>query len=71
LPSPWAGDWPVWWDSATGRRQPEFSGLIQRVTRAAFSPDSTMLALNDVDRFSGLVHLYEFNKEIELEPKHA
>ena len=66
LPSPWPGDWPVWWDLATGRCQPEFSGLIQRVTCAAFSPDSTMLALNDVDRSSGLIHLYEAAKGREL-----
>lgn len=43
-------DYPLlYWDVASGRRLPEFSGIEKRINCAAFSPDSAMLALGGAD----------------------
>jgi WD40 repeat protein len=56
---PWLNNSPIGWDVATGRRLPEPSGLSRRVTCAAFSPDSAMLALGVSDASGELIHLRE------------
>lgn len=45
---------PSCWDVANGRRLPAFSGNTPTLNCAAFSPDSSLLALCD---FGGVIHL--------------
>jgi WD40 repeat protein len=56
---PWLNEEPEWWDLTTGRRLPGISGPSEHVEQAAFSPDSSLLALGGFDGISGFIDVRE------------